>query len=176
MNDQENETSQSSQARPGPAPEQGGPEEGGPPPLTEAEQEMLEQQMSEIRVEDLLTQTVASVLNLSARRIVKEDEVDLDQARIGIEAVRALVALLPSEVGEAVREPLSQVQMLYAQRAGTGGEAGPAESTGPPPAEGGPATGPPPGGPGPAAEPPGPGPSGPGQSGSGSGLWTPRGS
>ncbi|HTU13844.1 MAG TPA: hypothetical protein VMF31_01480 [Solirubrobacterales bacterium] len=97
----------------------------GPPPLTPEEQEMLEQQMREVRVEDLLTQTVASVLNLSARRIVKEDEVDLEQARIGIDAVRALVALLPAEVGEAVREPLSQVQMLYAQRAGTSeGDAG----------------------------------------------------
>lgn len=172
MNEQENETSQPSQARPGPDPEQGGPEAGGPPPLTEAEQEMLEKQMSEIRVEDLLTQTVASVLNLSARRIVKEDEVDLEQARIGIEAVRALVALLPGEVGEAVSEPLSQVQMLYAQRAGTGGEAGPAEPA-PSPAEGGPSDGPTPGGPGtgPGTEPPGPG-----ERGSGSGLWTPRGS
>ncbi|MGB0120819.1 MAG: hypothetical protein WBP55_07705 [Solirubrobacterales bacterium] len=98
---------------------------GGPPPLTPEEQEMLEQQMSEVRVEDLLTQTVASVLNLSARRIVKEDEIDLDQARIGIDAVRALVALLPAEVEEAVREPLSQVQMLYAQRAGTPPEGAP---------------------------------------------------
>jgi len=94
---------------------------------------MLEQQMREVRVEDLLTQTVASVLNLSARRIVKEDEVDLDQARIGIDAVRALVALLPAEVGEAVREPLSQVQMLYAQRAGTDPNEEPA--TGAPPAQ-----------------------------------------
>ena len=81
---------------------------------------MLEAQMKEVRVEDLLTQTVASVLNLSARRIVKEDEVDLDQARIGIDAVRAIVELLPAEVGEAVREPLSQVQMLYAQRSAEG--------------------------------------------------------
>lgn len=131
---------------------------------------MLERQMAEVRVEDLLTQTVASVLNLSARRIVKEDEVDLEQARIGIDAVRALVALLPPEVGEAVREPLSQVQMLYAQHAGgdipgehpTGG-AGPSpdgpSGDGPPappesPASGGPESGPP----------------------KGPGLWTPRGS
>lgn len=123
----------------------------GPPPLTPEEQEMLEQQMSQVRVEDLLTQTVASVLNLSARRIVKEDEVDLDQARIGIEAVRALITLLPAEVGEAVREPLSQVQMLYAQRSGTpeGEEAFPQ-----PPVDGGT----------PPAEPPKP---------KGPGLWTP---
>jgi hypothetical protein len=94
----------------------------GPPPLTDEERAMLEAQMKEIRVEDLLTQTVASVLNLSARRIVKEDEVDLDQARIGIEAVRAIVALLPAEVGQAIAEPLSQVQLLYAQKSGEAGE------------------------------------------------------
>lgn len=88
------------------------------PELTEAEREALDQQMKEIRVEDLLAQTVASVLNLSARRILKEDELDLEQARLGIDAVRALVDLLPAEVGTAVREPLSQIQMLYAQRSG----------------------------------------------------------
>lgn len=105
-----------------------GPDDpAGPPPLTDEEREMLEAQMKEIRVEDLLTQTVASVLNLSARRIVKEDEVDLDQARIGIEAVRAIVALLPAEVAQAVSEPLSQVQLLYAQKSG---EAGPDEAGG----------------------------------------------
>ena len=180
MSDQENEPTQPSQAQPGPPPEEGGPDPGGPPPLTEEEQELLEKQMSEIRVEDLLTQTVASVLNLSARRIVKEDEVDLDQARVGIEAVRALVALLPAEVGEAVSEPLSQVQMLYAQRSGAAGEPGPGESAGPgagpAPTEGGPAGGPAPGGPGGGGPGPDGGQSGPGESGSGSGLWTPRGS
>ncbi|MDQ2701174.1 MAG: hypothetical protein M3Y23_07580 [Actinomycetota bacterium] len=128
----------------------------GPPQLTEEEQAMLEEQMSQVRVEDLLTQTVASVLNLSARRILKEDEVDLDQARIGIDAVRALVALLPAEVEEAVREPLSQVQMLYAQRAGSpeGGEAGPGTAAAGEPDR-----------PAPAPETP-PKPKGPG-------LWTP---
>ncbi len=124
-------------------------EAGGPPPeLTEAEREMLEQQMKEIRVEDLLAQTVASVLNLSARRIVKEDEVDLEQARIGIEAVRAIVDLLPAEVEAAIREPLSQIQLLYAQRSGGEAPGGPAPD-------------------GPSEEPPAAGPTG------GSGLWTP---
>lgn len=104
----------------------------GPPELTEEEREMLEAQMKEIRVEDLLAQTVASVLNLSARRIVKEDEVDLEQARIGIEAVRAIVALLPNEVEQAIREPLSQVQMLYAQRSGQPTDAGEKSESGTP--------------------------------------------
>lgn len=107
----------------------------GPPPLTDEERAMLEAQMKEIRVEDLLTQTVASVLNLSARRIVKEDEVDLDQARIGIEAVRAIVALLPAEVGQAIADPLSQVQLLYAQKqsesGGSEADTGETGATGP---------------------------------------------
>ena len=89
-----------------------------PPPMTPEEEAMLEQQMREIRIEDILAQTVASLLNLSARRIVKEDEVDLDQARTGIDAVRLLKDLLPEEVSVAIQEPLSQVQLLYAQRAG----------------------------------------------------------
>lgn len=150
-------TEEPTEATPEPEPEQD--PQGGPPPLTPEEQEMLEQQMSEVRVEDLLTQTVASVLNLSARRIVKEDEIDLDQARMGIDAVRALVALLPPEIGEAVREPLSQVQMLYAQRAGgdVPGKDPDADSPGPGPAP-----------PAPPEADPGP-PKGPG-------LWTPRGS
>lgn len=102
-----------------------------PPQLTPEEQEMLEQQMREIRIEDILAQTVASLLNLSARRIVKEDEIDLDQARTGIEAVRVLRDLLPPEVAEAVQEPLSQVQLLYAQRAGgQDGEAAPGGAPG----------------------------------------------
>ena len=133
--------------------QQPGPE-GAEPQLSEAEREMLEQQMREVRVEDLLTQTVASVLNLSARRIVKEDEVDLEQARIGIEAVRAIIPLLPAEVGEAVREPLSQVQMLYVQkREGSAGPEGSPPAGEQPPTDGG----------------------GPASAGD-SGLWTPRGS
>lgn len=144
------------------------PPEGAEPQMSDAEREMLEQQMREVRVEDLLTQTVASVLNLSARRIVKEDEVDLDQARIGIEAVRAIVPLLPPEVGEAVREPLSQVQMLYVQKSDESAEAGDPASAGQPAPEAGGSPAPPASGPEGA---PG-GQSGP----AGSGLWTPRGS
>ena len=110
---------QEKQPEAGPTPE-GQP---GAPQLSEEEIAMLEQQMREIRMEDVLTQTVVSVINLAARRIAKEDEVDLDQARLGIDAVRALMPLLPEEVASEIREPLSQIQMLYAQRAGEGGEA-----------------------------------------------------
>ena len=99
--------------------------------LTEEELAMLEQQMRELTVDDLLTQTVVSVLNLTALRISKEDEIDLDQASTGIEAVRVLLPLLPEEIAKEIREPLSQVQMLYASRSGGEPQSGtPSEGTG----------------------------------------------
>jgi len=132
--------------------------------LTEEEIAMLEQQMRELKVEDLLTQSVVSILNLTARRIGKEDEIDLEQAQTGIEAVRALLPLLPEEVATEIREPLSQVQMLYASR--SSGEGVP-EGPGGEETAGGEAPG----------SPEERGPSAPEGGGSpDSGLWTPPGS
>jgi hypothetical protein len=96
-------------------------------------QRALEEQLRRVRVQDLLIESVASILNLSARRIAKPDEQDLEQGRIGIEAVRAVIDLLEPEAQEQVREALSQVQMLYAResRGDEGGESG--EGGTPPP-------------------------------------------
>ena len=88
-----------------------------------------------MRVQDLLLESVASILNLSARRIGKADERDLEQARIGIEAVRAVVDLLEPGPREQVREALAQVQMLFAREAQGAGEAAPGADQ-PPPAAG----------------------------------------
>jgi hypothetical protein len=85
----------------------------------------IEEQLRKVRVQDLLLESVVSVLSLSARRIAKEDERDLDQARVGIEAVRAVVGLLDDEPAKQVRASLSEIQMLYAKHAGGGpGEPG----------------------------------------------------
>ena len=73
------------------------PRQGPDAPSEEELRAALEEQMRKVRVEDLLLQSVASLVNLSARRIAKEDERDLAQAKVGIEAVRALVDLLPEE-------------------------------------------------------------------------------
>jgi len=101
------------------------PQQGAAGPSQEELQRRLEEQLRKVRVQDLLTESVASILNLSARRITKEDERDLEQGRIGIEAVRAVLELLEPGPREQVREALSQVQMLYAREVqGGGGEAG----------------------------------------------------
>ena len=92
-----------------------GPEGGEAPPSEEEIQRALEEQLRRVRVQDLLLESVASILNLSARRIAKPDERDLEQGRVGIEAVRAVLDLLEPEAQEQVRQALSQVQMLYAR-------------------------------------------------------------
>ena len=89
----------------------------------------MEEEMRRVRVQDLVAQSVVSILNLSYRRIAKEDERDLEQARVGIEAIRGMVDALDPEAQREIRNALSQVQVLYAQAAGEG-DAGPAPESG----------------------------------------------
>ena len=95
---------------------------GRQPPSQEELQAQIEEQLSKVRVHDLLLESVVGILNLSARRIAKPDERDLDQARLGIDAVRAVVDMLEPEPGKAVRDALAELQMLYAREAAGDGE------------------------------------------------------
>ena len=137
---------------------------GNDPPQTEEEvRARIEEQIRNLRVQDLMVESVVSVLNLTARRIAKEDERDLDQARIGIDAVKAWVDLLPDEAATQIRNALSELQMLYAAAVeGGGGVTEEPEGDGEKPDDGGAAEQPPPQPPR-RGEPP-------------SRLWTPPGS
>jgi hypothetical protein len=95
----------------------------------------LEEQMRNIRVEDVIVQTVVTLINLGARRLGltgEGDPVDRDQARMAIDGARALMPLLP-EVEEVapIRDALSQLQMAYTQQAAGGPQ--PAEQPAPAP-------------------------------------------
>jgi hypothetical protein len=105
----------------------------------------MEEQMRSVRVQDLVAQSVVSILNLSARRILMEDERDLEQARVGIEAIRGMVDVLDPDSQREIKNALSQIQVLYAQAAGEG------EGGGAPPEGGAPGPGP---GPGPGGQAP----------------------
>jgi hypothetical protein len=91
-------------------------------PTEEELRAALEEQMRRISVQDVLLQTVVTLVNLSGRRLTVEDEKDLEQARLGIEAVRALLPLCPEDQVAPVREALSQLQMIFAREA-QGGKA-----------------------------------------------------
>ena len=92
---------------------------------TEEELRAYEEQIAKLRIEDLVLQYAVSILNLTARRIAKEDERDLAQAKVGIDAARALTELVPEQAQAQLRQALSELQLLYAKHAGEeGGEGG----------------------------------------------------
>ncbi|MCW2990232.1 MAG: hypothetical protein JWM73_826 [Solirubrobacterales bacterium] len=86
-----------------------------------------EEQLKQVRVEDVLIQTVVSLLNLGGRKAGlapgTEDERDPEQLRQAIEGTRALLPLVDATLGpdaKQLRDVLSQLQMAYAQLAPAG--------------------------------------------------------
>jgi hypothetical protein len=97
----------------------------------------LEEEMKRVHVQDVVLQSVVSLVNLGARRAGlapgTEGEKDLEQTRLAIDAVRAVLPLLEERAPEqvsAIRDAISQLQMAYVRAGGTppagseGGEPG----------------------------------------------------
>ena len=93
-----------------------------------SEQELVEQLQAELRrlkVSDLLLQTLYTVSSLGYHRMSGEDQ-DLEQARLAIEALRALLPVLEGAVpAEALRDfnqVVVNMQLAYASAAKEAGE------------------------------------------------------
>lgn len=87
-----------------------------------------EAELKRMRVEDVVVQTLVSLVNLGGRKAGlapgTEDERDLGQLRTAIDGARALLPLVEAELGPdaaQIRNALSQLQLVYAQEAGTAG-------------------------------------------------------
>ena len=90
-----------------------------PPELSDEElREQLEEQLRNLKISDLLVQTLYTVSSLGYARLAAEQR-DLEQARIAIEALRALVPVLAGSVPEEVSRDFGQVtanlQLAYAK-------------------------------------------------------------
>ncbi|MEA2405497.1 MAG: hypothetical protein QOE08_2144 [Thermoleophilaceae bacterium] len=115
--------------------EEPGPVEGQP-----SEEELraaLEEQMRRITVQDVLLQSVVTLINLAGRKLGlagEDDAKDLEQAKLAIESSRALLPYVPEEHAGPIKDALSQVQMAYAREA-QGGGATPAAAPGEPGAQ-----------------------------------------
>jgi hypothetical protein len=101
--------------------------------LRAAYEAQLEEQLKQLRVEDVIVQTIVTLVNLGGRRAGlapgTEAERDPEQLRLAIEGARSLLGLIETELGpdgKAIRDALSQLQMAYAQLSGGagGGEPG----------------------------------------------------
>ncbi len=112
-----------------------------PPPGQPSEEELraaYEAEIKKLRVEDVVIQTVVSLVNLAGRKAGlapgTENERDLDQLRTAIDATRALLPMVEAELGPdaaQVRNALSQLQMAYAQGAQGGAGGGETPAGGP---------------------------------------------
>jgi hypothetical protein len=87
------------------------------PPTEEELQAAFEEQMRNIHVEDVVLQTVATLVNLAGRRLglAGEGEKDLEQAQLAIDAARALLPMCPEEQLEPIKQAMSQLQMAFAR-------------------------------------------------------------
>ena len=130
----------------------------GPTEREPTEEELraaYEQQLKQIRVDDVLVQTVLSLINLGSLRAGlvpgNEAEADAAQLRQAIEGVRALLPLVEETLGpdaKQIRDAVSRLQIEYARLAGGGapapdapaqpaaeGEQAPPQTEGPGPAQ-----------------------------------------
>ena len=136
------------------------------PQLSEEQLRQIEAEMERITVDDVLLQTLVTLLNLAARKAGlasppgEGPPPDLEQMRQAIDGARAILPLVEQRHAEQlgpVRDTLAQLQMAYSQLRGQGG--------GEPGDEGGGGGGTPP------QEPKGP--AGPGSAQSSGRLWVP---
>ena len=101
------------------------------PQFTEEELRAIEAEMEKVTVDDVLLQTIVSLLNLGARKAglggapgapgAPAPEPDLEQVRQAVEGARALMPLVEPRHGEQlgpIRDALSRLQLFYAQRSG----------------------------------------------------------
>jgi hypothetical protein len=118
--------------------------------FTEEELQAIEAEMEKLTVDDVLLQTLVTLINLGARKAglaeppgEEAPKRDLEQARQAIDGARALITLLEPRHGAQlgpVKDALSQLQMAFVQLSGgtpqpqaeapKPDDAGPAQSSG----------------------------------------------
>jgi hypothetical protein len=113
---------------------------GGRQPTEDELRAAYEAELKKIRVEQIVLEQVVTLVNLGMRRTGltpgTEDERDLAQVRLAIEAIRVQLPLIeqaaPAQIGP-LRDALSQLQMAYVRLGGTAaGETEAPGSTGAP--------------------------------------------
>ena len=89
-------------------------------PTEEELLEQLQEELKKVKVADVLVQTVFTVSSLGYRSLGEEQR-DLGQAQLAIEALRALVPVLkgtvPDQVMNDFEQLVSNMQLAYAKAA-----------------------------------------------------------
>ncbi len=96
--------------------------------FSEEEMRAIEAEMEKLTVDDVLLQTLVTLINLGARKAglaeppgEEEPKRDLEQTRQAIDGARALLPVLEARHGEQlgpVKDALSRLQMAFVQLSG----------------------------------------------------------
>jgi hypothetical protein len=79
----------------------------------EPTEEQLLDALKQIKTEDVVVQTVATLVNLAGQKLSVEGAKDPDEARKAIDAARHMLPLVPEDAQAPIQNALDQIQMLY---------------------------------------------------------------
>ena len=91
---------------------------------TEPTEEQLLEALRQIKTEDVVVQTVATLVNLAGQKLSVEGAKDPAEAQKAIDAARHMLPLVPDEAKPPIQNALDQIQMMFVK-----------ESSGQPPEE-----------------------------------------
>ncbi len=100
--------------------------------MNEPTEEQLLDALRQIKTEDVVVQTVATLVNLAGQKLSVEGAKDPAEAQKAIDAARHMLSLVPEDARAPIQNALDQVQMLYARAASAAGEPPPKEEPPPP--------------------------------------------
>ena len=95
-------------------------------------EEQLLDALRQIKTEDVVLQTVATLVNLAGQKLSVEGAKDPAEAQKAIDAAKQMMPLVPQDAVGPIQNALDQVQMLYAKESQG---AAPSSSSPPPPKE-----------------------------------------
>jgi hypothetical protein len=97
-----------------------------PPEQEPSEQQPTEQQLldalKQIKTDDLVVQTVATLVNLAGQKLAVEGAKDPAEARKAIDAARHMLPLVPEKARAPIQNALDQVQMIYVRESSSKGD------------------------------------------------------
>jgi hypothetical protein len=94
------------------------PQDPGPPQPGEPSEAELLEALRRVKVEDVIVQTVATLVNLAGQKLAVPEARDPEEAKKAIDAARQMLPLCPEESVGPIKDALSQVQMLYVRESG----------------------------------------------------------
>jgi hypothetical protein len=84
----------------------------------EPTEEQLLEALRRVKVDDVVLQTLATLVNLAGQKLSIPEAKDPVEAKKAIDAARAMLPLAPEEAAGQIKDALAQVQMLYVRETG----------------------------------------------------------